>query len=99
MTGFRRNRQISNAAATNPRLHAIQKMLLLNAYPLAYIILWIPGIANRLYEATGHESYGLQIAQASWQLVGLANAVTYGWNEGVARQFRKKFSEKGKGAY
>ena len=99
MAGVRRNRQMSNASATNPRYIAIQKMLLLNAYPLAYIILWIPGLANRLYEATGRSSPGLQIAQASWQLVGLANAVTYGWNEGVAAQFRKKFAGRRRGTY
>lgn len=52
----------------------IQKLLLLNAYPIAYVLLWIPGIANRFFELTGNKSRGLAIAQASTQFVGLANA-------------------------
>lgn len=52
----------------------IQKLLLLNAYPIGYIILWIPGIANRFVELSGHRVRGLAIAQASTQFVGLANA-------------------------
>ena len=67
-------------------------MLLLNSYPLAYIILWIPGIANRLIEATGNKSTVMQLMQASTQLVGLANALTYGWNEKVSSQVREYFN-------
>jgi hypothetical protein len=52
----------------------IQKLLLFNAYPVAYIILWIPGILNRFVELTGHTSRTLEILQASTQFVGLANA-------------------------
>lgn len=52
----------------------VQKLLLLNAYPIAYVILWIPGIANRFVELSGHRVRGLVIAQASTQFVGLANA-------------------------
>lgn len=52
----------------------IQKLLLLNAYPIAYVILWIPGISNRFVELTGNKVRGLAIAQASTQFVGLANA-------------------------
>jgi len=70
----------------------IRKVLLLNAYPAAYIILWIPGILNRLVEASGGSSPALQVLQASTQFVGLANAITYGWNERIAHQLRKKFS-------
>ena len=88
MIGLRRNRP-SNTWTENPRYQAIQKMLLLNSYPLFYIILWIPGIANRLVEATGHKSTVMQLMQASTQLVGLANAVTYGWNERVSAQVRE----------
>ncbi|KAK0439991.1 uncharacterized protein EV420DRAFT_1228021, partial [Desarmillaria tabescens] len=68
----------------------ISKMLLLNAYPIAYIVLWIPGICNRLVEASGHSSRVLQIMQASTQFVGFANALTYGWNENVARNITEK---------
>ena len=94
MTGLRGTHKPSNSLARNAQYNTIQKMLLLNAYPLAYIILWIPGIVNRLIEATGRENGAAEIIQASWQLVGLANAVTYGWNEGVASQVRRKFSER-----
>lgn len=52
----------------------IQKLLLFNAYPVAYIILWIPGILNRFIELTGHKSRTVAILQASTQFVGLANA-------------------------
>ncbi|SJK96871.1 uncharacterized protein ARMOST_00117 [Armillaria ostoyae] len=76
-----------------PHPHDLQKqisrMLLLNAYPIAYILLWIPGICNRLVEASGHSSRVLQIMQASTQFVGFANALTYGWNERVARSLRE----------
>lgn len=55
----------------------IQKLLLLNAYPVAYIILWIPGILNRFIELTGHKSRTVAILQASTQFVGLANACEF----------------------
>jgi hypothetical protein len=66
----------------------LQKVMLLSSYPVYYIILWIPGIANRLVEAiVGQAPRWLTILQASTQFVGLANAVTFGWNE-----VRDKFS-------
>ncbi|KAI9827836.1 MAG: hypothetical protein M1832_004325 [Thelocarpon impressellum] len=52
----------------------IKKTLLLNACPIMYILLWLPGIANRIAEAMGHPTVVLQILQASMQYVGLANA-------------------------
>jgi hypothetical protein len=52
----------------------IRKLLLFNAYPVADIILWIPGILNRFIELTGHKSRTVAILQASTQFVGLANA-------------------------
>lgn len=60
----------------------IKRMLLLNGYPIMYIILWIPGIANRIMEATGRTSNteALNILQCSTQFVGFANALTYGMN-------------------
>ncbi|KAK0229888.1 G protein-coupled glucose receptor regulating Gpa2-domain-containing protein [Armillaria nabsnona] len=72
----------------------ISKILLLNAYPIAYIVLWIPGLCNRLVEASGHSSKVLQIMQASTQFVGFANALTYGWNENVARSVRDSVRRK-----
>jgi len=92
VTGLRGSKSF-RTLSSNPQYQAIQRVLLLNAYPLAYIILWIPGIANRLIEATGHSSSVMQILQASTQLVGLANALTYGWNERVAKQLKERFSK------
>lgn len=61
----------------------IKKMLLLNGYPIAYVVLWIPGITNRIMEATGYTSNNraLAVLQASTQYIGFANAVTYGLNQ------------------
>ncbi|KAK0214156.1 G protein-coupled glucose receptor regulating Gpa2-domain-containing protein [Armillaria fumosa] len=67
----------------------VAKILLLNAYPIAYIVLWIPGLCNRLVEASGHTSRVLQLMQATTQFVGIANALTYGWNENVAKSMRE----------
>ena len=91
MTGLRGTHQASQSLANNQRYQAIRRMLLLNAYPLAYIILWIPGIVNRLIEASGHTSRVMQVIQASTQFVGLANALTYGWNERIATRVRERF--------
>lgn len=61
---------------------AIRRMLLLNGYPILYIILWIPGIVNRIVEIVkGKSPVWLEALQASTQLVGFANALTYAWNE------------------
>ena len=59
----------------------IKRMLLLNAYPILYIILWTPGMLNRLVEAAGHKSRVLTIMQCTTQYIGLANAITYGFNK------------------
>ncbi|KAK0471332.1 G protein-coupled glucose receptor regulating Gpa2-domain-containing protein [Armillaria novae-zelandiae] len=79
---------------TADRYKHISKILLLNAYLIAYIVLWIPGLCNRLVEASGHSSKVLQIMQASTQFVGFANALTYGWNENVARSARDNLRRK-----
>ncbi|KAF8344553.1 G protein-coupled glucose receptor regulating Gpa2-domain-containing protein [Amanita rubescens] len=93
ISGLRASRSGSDLSADTPYL-TVHKALLLNAYPLAYIILWLPAIANRLIEATGHSSTVMQFLQLTSQLVGLANALTYGWNERVERQLRAKFSKR-----
>ncbi|KAJ4402648.1 hypothetical protein N0V82_010753 [Gnomoniopsis sp. IMI 355080] len=69
----------------------IKKMLLLNAYPIMYVLLWIPGLVNRFMEATGHSSNSRVLAalQASSQFVGLANALTYGFNAKLRRKVRR----------
>ncbi len=71
------------------RQRQVAKILLLNAYPIAYIVLWIPGLCNRLVEASGHTSRVLQLMQATTQFVGFTNALTYGWNENVANSMRE----------
>ncbi|TFK33377.1 G protein-coupled glucose receptor regulating Gpa2-domain-containing protein [Crucibulum laeve] len=88
------HRRISHTTTNESSIHEvrhryIQHVLLLNAYPLAYMLLLIPGLANRLVEASGHTSKIMQALQASSQFVGLANALTYGWSENVAEQLRK----------
>lgn len=69
----------------------IKKMLLLNAYPIMYVVLWIPGLVNRFMEATGNSSNSRVLAalQASSQFVGLANALTYGFNAKLRRKARR----------
>lgn len=69
----------------------IKKMLLLNGYPIAYIILWIPGMANRLAESLGHSPRWLMALQASTQFVGLANALTYGVSEQMRRRIWREW--------
>lgn len=59
------------------RKQNISSMMLLRAYPVLYILLWIPGIANRIAEATNHPSKALQILQASTQFIGFADAIAY----------------------
>ncbi|KAF5679447.1 cyclic amp receptor 2 [Fusarium heterosporum] len=60
----------------------VKRMLLLNAYPFMYVILWAPGLINRVMEASGHSnSVAINAAlQAPSQFIGLANALTYGFN-------------------
>ncbi len=61
----------------------IKKMLLLNAYPIWYIVKWIPDIANRIFEATGHRSLVLAILKASMHCIGLASAITFFLNDRI----------------
>lgn len=86
------HRREGEVPVRNQHFNAIERVLLLNAYPLLYITLWLPGLANRLVEASGHTSKVTQVMQLSTQFVGLANAITFGWNEEVARQVRKRSS-------
>ncbi|ORY59210.1 G protein-coupled glucose receptor regulating Gpa2-domain-containing protein, partial [Pseudomassariella vexata] len=60
----------------------IRRMLLLNGYPIMYVILWVPSLVNRVMEATGQTSSSnvLAILQCPPQYVGFANAITYGLN-------------------
>jgi hypothetical protein len=84
--------------AAEKRARAVQKTMLLNAYPILYIILWLPGIANRIAEASGNPSYILRILQSATQFIGLANAITFGWNERIGQHLKARFIAKYKGA-
>jgi len=59
----------------------IWRILLLNMYPVTYLILWIPGIANRIAEGLGHNIRALTILQSSTQFIGLADATIYIYQE------------------
>lgn len=94
ITGLRkRNQRMSHSFTSDPHYQAVQRILLLNSYPLAYIILWIPAIVNRFIEVTGRSSTVMQFLQVTAQLVGLANALTFGWNERVTKQLKDRFSK------
>lgn len=75
--------ELDNSLTTSEK----HKILLVGGYPLFYVVLWLPGIANRVAEATGHSVRILQILQASTSYIGFANAATFGWNE-----IRERFS-------
>ncbi|GKT47490.1 uncharacterized protein ColSpa_07671 [Colletotrichum spaethianum] len=68
----------------------IRRMMLLNAYPIMYVVLWIPGLVNRLMEASGNDSQSRVLAalQSSSQYIGLANAITYGFNQHVRHRIK-----------
>lgn len=69
----------------------IKRVLLLNAYPIMYVLLWIPGLTNRIMEASGNKSDSRVLAalQASSQFVGLANALTYGFNAALRTKVKR----------
>jgi slime mold cyclic AMP receptor len=77
----------------------IKRMMLLNAYPIAYIILWIPGLINRLLEATGHPASARLAAslQVSTQFIGFANALTYGFNHHLRDRLKDIYVTKMRG--
>lgn len=60
-----------------------------NAYPTLYVLLWIPGIVNRLMEATGKtpsNPRAVAALQSTSQFVGFANALTFGINATMRRR-------------
>lgn len=85
-----------SSASDAPRLHnsrgfekEIRRMLLLNAYPTLYVLLWIPGIVNRFMEATGTAPSNTRIVgalQSTSQFVGFANALTFGLSAAMRRR-------------
>ena len=88
--------------ALKPKLRIIQSSkldqetwhwFLLSAFPLSYILVWIPGLANRFVELSGNSSSWLSALQAMTQLTGLVNAVVYGLREhrGLCRNLGERY--------
>ncbi|KAI1259212.1 G protein-coupled glucose receptor regulating Gpa2-domain-containing protein [Xylariaceae sp. FL1019] len=80
-------------ASRMPAPPNVRRMLLMNGYPIAYIVLWIPGIANRLAESVGDSPTWLTALQSLTQYIGLINAITYGVSEQVRRDVWKKLKD------
>lgn len=92
MTAMTDSSEFPKRRQTRQREHEIKRMLLLNAYPIMYVLLWLPGLINRFIEASGHGGAGgrtLAALQASSQFVGLANAITYGFNTAMRTRLRR----------
>lgn len=92
-------RRINNGGSETVETE-IKRMLLLNGYPIMYILLWIPGLTNRAFEASGRPASSSVLAamQCSTQFVGFANALTYGFSwemrQTLGRDFRRLFKRK-----
>lgn len=90
----------TNARGSETVEAEIKRMLLLNGYPIMYILLWIPGLTNRAIEASGRPSSSSVLAamQCSTQFVGFANALTYGLSremrQTLGRDLRRLFKGK-----
>lgn len=70
----------------------IRRMLLLNAYPLAYFILSLPWMVNCFIEAQGQESHyqrAMHVLLGLPQYLGLVNAIIFSVNEWVKNMRRK----------
>ncbi|PHH64216.1 hypothetical protein CDD81_4830 [Ophiocordyceps australis] len=83
---------------TAPKLPAppnLKRMLLMNGYPIAYIILWLPGIINRLTESLGTSPRWLRALQSSTQFIGFVNACSYGFSEHLRRASRQWMKRRG----
>lgn len=85
----------TDPARQAPASPNLRRMLLLNGYPIAYILFWIPGIANRLVESVGTSPQWLTSLQACTQFIGLANALTYGFTEQLQRAVKMWISTRG----
>ncbi|RCI17097.1 hypothetical protein L249_1801 [Ophiocordyceps polyrhachis-furcata BCC 54312] len=82
-------RGVSRPMSKLPAPPNLKKMLLMNGYPLAYIVLWLPGMINRLAESVGGSSpRWLRALQSSTQFIGFVNAFTYGFSEHLRRAHR-----------
>lgn len=89
------NQTSSSESIIGLRRKELRRILLLNGYPIMYVVLWIPGILNRVVESSGgRTSLWLAVLQSSTQFIGLANALTYGWNEGLRQQITTEWQKK-----
>ncbi|KAK8094205.1 hypothetical protein PG997_000890 [Apiospora hydei] len=90
----RTNSQRSAAGTDNNRHHhfdtELRHWLVLSIYPLTYMLVWIPGLANRLVELQGDRSQLLSVLQATTQLTGFINALCYGFKELHGRVQKKQ---------
>jgi len=60
-------------------------------YPIAFTLLWMPGILTRLSEAFGPTITVFVYMQASTQYVGFTNFILYGWSENLASAIVNRF--------
>ncbi|KAK8038897.1 hypothetical protein PG993_007308 [Apiospora rasikravindrae] len=89
----RTNSQHPVAGTDNRRHHfdtELRHWLVLSIYPLTYMLVWIPGLANRLVELQGDKSQLLSVLQATTQLTGFINALCYGFKELHGRVQKKQ---------
>lgn len=88
-------RTIEAQKASQPKRveREVKRMLLMNAYPILYVLLWIPGLVNRLLQAANltPSSRVLDALQAAPVFIGFANAVTYGFNQHLRRRIASDF--------
>ncbi|KAI3395815.1 hypothetical protein diail_828 [Diaporthe ilicicola] len=73
--------------------HDTRHWLLLSLFPMFYIVMWLPGLANRFEELAGKHDQWLIAAQATTQLTGLVNALVYGFKEHRHMMKRRKKSQ------
>ncbi|ORY02895.1 hypothetical protein K493DRAFT_334457 [Basidiobolus meristosporus CBS 931.73] len=70
---------LGRSSADEQRL--IKSMRLPTLYPIIYILLWLPGLINRILKACGLSVQVMIILQSSVQFEGLANCILYGLTE------------------
>lgn len=67
----------------------ISKALLMNGYPLAYVLLWLPAQIRAATDAAGHTPHWINLLQWTPHFIGIANALTYGYNENIKREIKQ----------
>jgi hypothetical protein len=65
-------------------------ILRLVAFPTVYVILWLPGVFNRILEASGIVSPVAYFLQSFTQLIGFADAALCMWNLRAVMQSSSK---------